>query len=82
MTARRIGVTPGSGDFVGAIDTELQDESTPTNDVSAQLFALVSERGEVAGDITSQLEAIREALGVTNKLLLMMLNRPVRAKGK
>lgn len=79
MAARRIGITPGVGDYVGAVDTELLDASG--SEVSAQTTALVSERGEVAGDIYGALEGILRAVNLTNKLLLMQLNRPHKAKG-
>lgn len=45
MTARRIGITPGSGDYVGAADTDAEDETG--NTISAQLMLLMNERGEI-----------------------------------
>lgn len=45
MTARRIGITPGSGDYVGAADTDADDASG--NTITAQLFLLMNERGEI-----------------------------------
>lgn len=45
MTARRIGVTPGSGDYVGGVDTDADDATG--NAIPAQLFALINEKGEI-----------------------------------
>lgn len=45
MTARRIGITPGSGDYVGAADTDAEDETG--NTISAQLMLLMNEGGEI-----------------------------------
>lgn len=79
MAARRIGITPGVGDYVGAVGTELLDASG--NGVSAQTMALVSERGQIAGDISGTLEAILRAVNLTNKLMMLQLNSPHKAKG-
>lgn len=45
MTARRVGITPGSGDYVGAVDTDAEDSTG--NAISGQLFLLMNERGEI-----------------------------------
>lgn len=76
---RRIGITPGSGDFVGVLDTEAKDSSG--NELSAQFTALVSERGDVAGDITGILQEMLAGINLTNKLLIMQGKRPRKAKG-
>lgn len=77
---RRIAITPGNGsDYIGAFDTEAKDSSG--NAISAQAFALLDERGNVAGDVTALLTAIVAGVNLTNKLLIMQGKRPHKAKG-
>lgn len=45
MTARRIGITPGAGDFVGAVDTDADDASG--NTITAQLMLVTNEHGDM-----------------------------------
>lgn len=45
--ARRIAITVGNGsDYVAAVDTDADDSSG--NTISAQLFALINEKGEIS----------------------------------
>lgn len=67
MTARRIGVSPGSGDFVGAIDTDDEDEDG--NAVPAQLFALISEKGDII-DLPATLD---KAFGAQQDILELLV---------
>lgn len=70
MTARRIGVTPGSGDFVAAIDTDADDASG--NTISAQLFALINEKGEIA-DLPDMYGKLSARVSEMQDTLLAML---------
>lgn len=45
MAARRIGITPGSGDYVGAADTDAEDETG--NTISGQVMLIMNEGGEI-----------------------------------
>lgn len=45
MSLRRLPITPGSGDWVGAIDTDADDETG--NTITAQVVAVVGEDGEI-----------------------------------
>lgn len=45
MTARRIGITPGSGDYVGVADTDADDATG--NTISAQLMLIMNEGGAI-----------------------------------
>lgn len=67
MTARRIGVSPGTGDYVGAIDTD--DEDSTGNAIPAQLFALISEKGEII-DLPATLD---KAFGASQEILELLV---------
>lgn len=43
--ARRVGITPGSGDYVAVVDTDADDATGAT--ISAQVMVVVGDDGEV-----------------------------------
>lgn len=77
--ARRIAVTPGTGDSIGVVDTDADDSAGST--ISAQLSAIINEKGEII-DLTAVLgkafgaqQEIIELLFEINETLKHMLEK-------